>query len=469
MSILDFLGTDKVNPESVAIIEKDKEITFNDLNSSVNKAAFFLKTKGIKENDIITLLLNNSSEFIITILALWKIGAVPAPLNIKLRTEDLTEQFKFLNSNFITKSEEFADVSLTGENFVIPFDNLPESSEEIPIPNFSKDKTALILFTSGTSGKPKAVMLSFDNLIQSALIGDKVLNYTQEDKWLASLPFYHIGGFSIIFRAIMFGLPVIIPASLSNDDLREAINKYKPALTSLVSNQLKKFIDINFIPPKELRNVLLGGGFSDNNLVLKAIEMGWKVAKVYGSTETSSFISFMNYEEVKIKPGASGKALQPNKISTTGEGEILVQSPAVMTGYYNNNEETSAKIKNGLYNTGDFGYLDDEGYLFIEAKREDLIVSGGENINPAEVEKVILTHPYINEVCVIGIEDEKWGQAVYAAVVPKENMKFSENDLINYLKDKISGYKIPKKIISIDQLPKNELGKVLKDKLRNFF
>lgn len=464
--IADFIRSGKINSEFIALFEKDKEITFRNLIASTNKTAHFLKSNGIKENDIVALLFNNSSEFIITILALWEVGAVPVPLNTKQLDKDLNEQITFLNSKLIIKSKEFSDVPLTGESLVIPFNNIPERSEEISFSNFSKDKTALILFTSGSSGKPKAVMLSFDNLIKSALIGNRVLNYSAKDKWLASLPFYHIGGFSIIFRALIFGVPVVIPSSLSNDDLKESIIKHKPTLVSFVSNQLKKFAENNFIPPKELRTVLLGGGFSDNNLVLKAIDMGWKTAKVYGSSETSSFVTFMSYEELKKKPGASGKSIPPNKISISDEGEILVNSPAIMKGYFNNDDEIFAKLKNGFYHTGDFGYLDDDGYLYVEAKREDLIVSGGENINPAEVEKVILLISDVDEVCVIGIEDDKWGQIVSAAVVLKENKKISENELKDFLKEKLASYKIPKKIIFVDEIPKNELGKILKSKIK---
>jgi O-succinylbenzoic acid--CoA ligase len=359
-------------------------------------------------------------------------------------------------------------VSTTGKSILIRLNDLPDNEEKTSQINFSENKTALILFTSGSSGKPKAVMLSFENLIQSAVIGNVVLNQTSKDKWLASLPFYHIGGFSIIFRALMFGTSIIIPDSLSNDDLSESIKKSKPTLISLVTNQLKNFIDKDFTPPIDLRTVLLGGGFSDKYLILKAIDKGWMIAKVYGSTETSSLISFMNPDEVKKKPEASGKPIPPNKIIITDEGGIIIQSPAVMKGYFNN-DETAGGIKDGYYFTGDIGYLDDEGYLFVEAKRNDLIISGGENVNPFEVENSILIHPEIKEACVIGIDSEEWGQIVSAAIVLKEGEALSEKKLRDFLRDKLPSFKIPKKIKFVNQLPKSGLGKILRKEVKNLF
>ncbi|HSR16579.1 MAG TPA: AMP-binding protein, partial [Ignavibacteriaceae bacterium] len=277
------------------------------------------------------------------------------------------------------------------------------------------------------------------------------------------------GGFSIIIRAVLFGSSVIIPESLSAEELIKSITLFNPTAASLVSNQLKKFVEKKIIPPKELRLILLGGGFFNMELVLEAMNQGWKIAKVYGTTETSSFVAFMNYEESGLRPGASGKAINPNRIMITKEGEIGIISPAVMKGYYNNKEETALKLKDGIFYSGDIGYIDQDGYLYIEAKRNDLIVSGGENINPAEVEKEISSHPKVNEAAVVGIEDEEWGQAVSAAIVVRQKEDLSEDELKNFLKYRIASFKIPKKVVFINELPKTELGKVQHEKVREFF
>jgi o-succinylbenzoate---CoA ligase len=468
----------KVDPAATALIYNNEEVSYQSLSELVDKTSFFLLQQDIKENNTVCLLFNNRPEFIITILALWEIGAVPVPLNTKLLEKDLVEQITFLNPKRIIKSKEFERIAIQKNDLIIPYEKLEPAKHKLKTQGFSKGKTALTLFTSGSSKKPKAVLLSFENLIQSALIGNKVLLHTEKDKWLASLPFYHIGGFSIIFRSLMFGTSIVVPASISNDNIKEAITKYHPTLASLVSTQLKKFVDINFIPPKELRMVLLGGGFSDKELILKAIDLKWNIAKVYGSTETSSFIAIMDKDEVKRKPEASGKAILPNQVFiysgdeetlSMKSGEVIVKSPAVMKGYYKSSSETKTKLKKDLFATGDIGYLDEEGFLFVEAKRSDLIVSGGENIFPAEIEKKILIHKDIKEVCVIGIEDKTWGQVVSAAVMLKKNAELSASELKNFLKDKLAGYKIPKKILFVDELPKTELGKVIREDVRELF
>ena len=467
-----------INPASVAVIYNDKEITYHELYQLVDKTVLFLAQHGIRENDTVCLLFSNGLEFIVTVLALWETGAIPVPLNTKLLVKELSEQTKFLNPKLIIKSKELENTNVRNNDLIIPFEKLTLVKQKIKIEDFSREKTALMLFTSGSSGKPKAVMLSFENLIQSALIGDKVLLQTEKDKWLASLPFYHIGGFSIIFRAIMFGASIVIPTSLSSDDLKEAILKYHPTLASLVSNQLKKLADMNFIPPKELRMVLIGGGFSDKELILKAIDMNWNIAKVYGLTETSSFISIMNKEDVRRKPEASGKAILPNQVFiysgdeellSSKSGEIIVKSPSVMKGYFKSDDETNSKLKNDLFSTGDIGYLDEEGFLFVETKRSDLIISGGENIYATEIEKIISTNKDVKDVSVTGIEDKTWGQVVSAAIVLNKDAKLSESDLRSFLKDKLAGYKIPKKILFVNELPKTELGKVIIEKLKNLF
>jgi acyl-CoA synthetase (AMP-forming)/AMP-acid ligase II len=200
------------------------------------------------------------------------------------------------------------------------------------------------------------------------------------------------------------------------------------------------------------------------------------VSKVYGSSETSSFVTMIEAKDILRKITSSGKILQKNEIfilSESGQklpagksGEIAVKSDSVMKGYINNEKETSNKSKNGMYLSGDIGYLDEEGYLFVEARRNDLIVSGGENINPAEVQNAIFENPDIKDCYVFGLEDKTWGHIAVAVVV-----KSSEIDikLKEFLKTKIAGYKIPKKIIYVKQIPKTSLGKIEKGKVRDLF
>lgn len=462
---------------SVFIINKTKEISYREFEKSVLSLSSYLENKGFQEGDNVAIICENNSDFILLIFSLWMIKAVPVPINTKLLSKEIIEQINiagckyFLIHERINKKINQASIP----EIIFPFPVKLETSTISSDKKFDKNNTALMLFTSGSTGKSKAVMLSFENLIQSNLIGDRILKQNHNDRWLASLPFYHIGGFSIIVRAFLSGALVIIPDSLNNEDIITALKKYKPTLASFVSIQLQRLIENNIRPNKELRNVLIGGGFTSKDLSLTAIKKGWNITKVYGSTEVSSYVSAITSKDILKKPSSSGKALYPNIISIIDKnrkdvppntrGEIIVKGPSVAKGYYKNAEETNKKIINNYYYTGDIGYLDSDGYLFVEARREDLIVSGGENIVPKEVESQILNHPYVEDIFVFGLDNKEWGQEVAAAVVVKQNKKIDFNGLKGFLKDRLAAYKIPRKIFFIDEIPKTALGKVQKEKL----
>jgi O-succinylbenzoic acid--CoA ligase len=235
-------------------------------------------------------------------------------------------------------------------------------------------------------------------------------------------------------------------------------------------------VEADILPNDELRITLLGGGFINQRLVFDAISDGWNIIKVYGSTETSSFVSSISGEEIYDKPKSVGTAVKPNQIMIVNEsrfqipwgevGEIAVSSPAVMKGYYNDVDETEKKIEDGFYYTGDMGFVDADNYLFIEARRTDLIVTGGENVNPNEVEKRLIEHPEIVDAAVFPLTDDDWGEIVAAAIILKNEKNSIElNELREFLKDDLAGFKIPKKLFVEKELPRNELGKILRSKL----
>ncbi len=463
--------------DSIFIINNQSTISYREFENQVNKISFYLENKGIKKDDNIAVISENNPDFILLIFSIWKLKAVPVSINIKLLPKEIEEQIIFADCKFVLIQEIFLKkitylpVSIT----IIPFPFEIESSQISSHKKFNKEGTALMLFTSGSSGKSKAVILTYDNLIQSFLIGNQLLNQNGNDRWLASLPFYHIGGFSIIVRAFLSGASVIIPDSLKNEDLIKALKNFRPSLASFVSTQLQRLIESNVEPNKELKNILIGGGFTGKDLSLTAVKKGWKITKVYGSTEVSSFVSAISSDEILNRPGSSGKALYPNEIIIVNEkkknmppnelGEIAVKSPALIKGYYKNPAETSKKLINNFYYTGDIGYLDTDGYLFVEARREDLIISGGENIIPKEVESAILDYSYIDDAFVFGLDSSEWGQEAAAAIVVRNNEKINSNDLREFLRKKLAVYKIPRKIFFLNEIPKTSLGKVQKEKL----
>lgn len=467
----------KQNQNAKAIITSKINYTFAELYEKVLHRAAFLKSQNISTDNHIGIIGKNDIDFIIDVLSLWQLCAVPVLINTKLNAADIEEQLTLSNCSSVIVAKEFPElVKNKKRNMISSNEDVTEQDTNFKT-EINLSDTAVIIFTSGSTNKPKGIELTFGSLYNSALNSNQLLRYTHSDRWLASLPFYHVGGFSIISRSLVFGIPLIIPESLSTEHLVDSLNKYQPAFISLVSAQLKKIVDEGISPNPELKNCLVGGGFSDIILIREAYELGWPINLVYGSTETSSFVTALLKDEIMIKPHSVGRAVPTNKIKILDDernelkpfevGEIVVQSNAMMKGYMNP-EETSLVIREGFYHTGDIGFLDEDGYLFLEGRKNYLISSGGENVNPLEVENALMKHPDISEAAAFPIKDKTWGEIIAAAVVlKKESANLRYEDLKIFLQHNLSAFKIPKKIFIEEQLPKTELGKIEKDKLIN--
>jgi O-succinylbenzoic acid--CoA ligase len=466
------------NQNSIFLIQQDKSLPYKGFNQKVSSYADYLKGLKLKSRNRVAILSGNSAAFVELIFAIWKLNAIPVPINTRLSKQEITELIKFIKPVLIFTDKK----SRHNLNFdyqlieSISFGKRKSWEEEDLRFTFELNQTAVIIFTSGSTGKPKGVELTFKNLIKSAEIGNKVLNHRTKDVWLASLPFYHIGGFSIITRSYIYGTKLIIPKSSSVNDVIKDLSSYEITHVSVVSAHLKEIVDKKIRANKNLRIVLLGGGFTNSSIIDKAINLGWKIYRVYGSSEVASFAAIMKYN--KNRKEATGKALPPNKIFINNvnkkakpleSGEIIVKGPIVFKKYFNNQKGTRKKLKNNFLYTGDLGYLDKQGFLFVEARRSDLIVSGGENINPNEVEQAIIKYPEVSEVSVFPIKDEKWGQIAAAAISTKRNVKISDNELKTFLKKNLAVYKIPKRFLYMETLPRNTLGKIKKDKLIAMF
>ena len=464
------------NPSAKALISSSLILNYQELKQKVLSTAEFLKSKNINSGEQVGILSQNNTDFVINVLALWQISAVPVLINIRLTDSEIEDQLNSANCSSVLIQMEFSGkVKSSNLKEIIFPDIKTETSIITATEDLELNNPAVIIFTSGSTSKSKGVILSFESLYNSAINGNHLLRYTISDRWLASLPFYHVGGFSIITRAILFGIPLLIPDSLSIQDLISAKDKWQPTFISLVSTQLKKIVDEGIAPNIELKNCLLGGGFTDQKLLTKAYDNGWPVNLVYGSSETSSFVTALLKDEIIFKPNSVGRAVPTNKIQICDNlgselkpfeiGEITIQSNALMAGYLDKNE-TDKVLKNGLYFSDDIGYMDEEGYLFLEGRKNHLISSGGENINPIEVEDILIRHPSIKEAVVYPVKDDRWGEIVAASIVLREkSMNLSFDEIKIFLKEKLPDFKIPKKIFFEEKLPKTDLGKVQKEKL----
>ena len=452
-----------------AIINSDKSVSYKDLFTQAKQIAFALSNKGITKDNYIPLLIEDNLLCIKTVAALWYLGAIPVTLNTKLLDDEINSilddhDFKFL----VTDKKSSFNLSKK-ELEIIDFKKITSENDETQTFSFpTSEKEAVVIFTSGSTGRPKGVVHTFSSLIHSIENGNEILKHKEKDRWLASLPFYHIGGFQIICRSLFYGCSIILPESLQIKDLAKSILEFNPTHLSFVSTQLERLIYQKVKPNKSLRVSLIGGGFIEDDLMIEAGKLGWNPYRVYGSSETGSMVTAISANEIISKPQSVGKTFSNVEIQISHDSEILIQSNSLFKKNIDDEKESSAKLVDGFYHTGDLGFIDDDGYLFIEARRTDLIVTGGENVNPIEVEKVLLQIPFIKDACVFPKQNKTWGQILVCAVIV-DDTSINEKMIKEILKQKIAGYKIPKQFFFVNELPKTSLGKLEREKIKKMF
>lgn len=468
----------RLSPDQTAIYTSDEKINYSNLLEQSFATAEYLSSFGIKDGDNVCILSDHNYKFWIIVNALWFLGAVPVPLNSRSTKEEISWQLKKVDAKFLMtikqetwEYESVQNISL--DDFDLQTKN--NCQNNFGYSSFYTLHSALILFTSGSTGKPKAVVHTFKSLYESVKAIDSSFALSPNNLWLSSLPLYHIGGFMILVRSLLTGCGVAFPDNLKHESIIEASNKFYPTHVSFVSTTIKKFIDDDTGPNTNLRYVFLGGGPLSPELCSKAIDAGFPIVKVYGSTETCSMVAALKPTDIYIKPNSVGSPLtneikinindeagNAEQINDSTIGEVLISAPTLFKEYYNDEISTSTKIINGFYQTGDYGWFDEEGYLYIESRREDIIVTGGENVSTKEVEEALLSFPEIEDKFVFGLADESWGQIVCAAIVCE---KLSQKEIKYRLKEKLAGFKIPKKFFFVKEIPRNEMGKVKRAEL----
>ena len=439
------------------------------------QTAEYLKLKGVKKNDNTGILFKHDYNFFVIANACWILGAVPVPINIRNTFPETESQIKQVDIKYLITDNPFTELffskTITFNKKLISKIKIPQ---KINSTAFTPNNNALILFTSGSSGTPKVVVHTFSSLYESVKALDSKFSLSQNDEWLASLPLYHIGGFMILIRALLSGSSMIFPNSLVHKNIVDSIYKFEPTHISIVPTTLKKLVDKKIAPVKRTKVVFLGGGPSQNHLCINAVKLGWKIVKVYGSTETCSMITALPAKSILSHPDSSGKALSDNKIKimiknkiknieNSETGEIVVKSKSLFKEYFRDKKTTSQKFKDGYYLTGDHGKINKHGLLFVETRRDDIVISGGENISVKEISSAIISNPKVNDAHVFGIPDKKWGQKLCAAVVSKSKRN---PDLAAFLKNNVAGYKIPKNFYFVKEIPRNEMGKVILSELK---
>ena len=334
-----------------------------------------------------------------------------------------------------------------------------------------------VIYTSGTSDRPKGATLTYGNHLWSAIGSALNIGLRSDDRWLACMPLFHVGGLSILLRSVIYGTAAFVHQSFDAEAVNRAIDEERTTIISAVSTMLLRMLEARGERPypDTLRCVLLGGGPAPGSLLEECERRGLPVVQTYGLTEAASQVTTMAPGD--SRPGSAGRPLFTTEVrienangaaAAAGEtGEIVVRGPVVTPGYLNNPDATAQALRDGWLHTGDTGYLDNDNYLYVLDRRDDLIVSGGENVYPTEVEEALCAHPAVLEAAVISLPDEEWGARVAAAVALRDGATADVNELTAFCRRRLAAYKTPREIRFVDELPRNAAGKLLRRTVRD--
>lgn len=424
----------------------------------------------------------SSDVLVFCIAACWKLGIPFVPINPKLKDPELKEQLEALDPVLIFC--DTANRSRLGDEHVIKMDenfflnSFTHDIRNMELPDtdsIDESKIFGYFFTSGTTSKPKIVPLKRRQIISAA--NASAVNFKPDPNhfWLLCLPLNHIGGISIIIRSVIYDTAIYRLGEFHEEMVKEFLSEnIRFQAASLVPTMLKRLLDDHlFSTHREFKSILLGGGPISKELLRSSAERGIPIVSSYGMTETCAQIianPLLAPSGMYTPLKSVGKPFPPNEMQIRGDdgkvlgknqsGALWLKGPQVFDGYFDENENKGRFDKDGWFNTGDFGHLNGFGHLFIESRRTDLIVTGGENVNPIEVEEAMMSLPSIQEAVVIGVPDEEWGQKILA-VVKLENGKIPELDEIRKdLKKTLIDYKIPKAMEIVKEFPKTSTGKI---------
>ncbi len=488
----------KDRPDRVALTEEDRCLTYGDLEECTAKVATMLISMGLRKGDRIIWLGKNSDLYFMLFYGAARVGIVMVPVGWRLAQAEWTfiindtkAKALFTGTGFDAAGAALS-VDLGSVEHVITAEHAQTLIDQTLRGNIlaaSADDAVLQLYTSGTTGNPKGAVLSNRNLFALRLNNDEPkLAYTQwndDEVSLIAMPCAHIGGTGVAIMALAIGLPGHVLAEFTPDAFFDAVEHRGITRLFIVPAALQILINhprCSTVDYSKLKYILYGAAPIPLELLRQCMEMfGAQFIQVYGMTETTGTITMLPPEDHdpngnermrsagKPLPGVELKIVDHNgnTLSTGEVGELLTRSSNNMVGYWNLPDATAGTMSSdGWIRTGDAGYLDADGYLFIHDRVKDMIISGGENVYPAEVESAIYGHPDIMEVAVIGVPDDKWGEAVKAFCAPKAGHMIDPDNVIAWARERIAGFKVPKTVEIVEALPRNASGKILRKDLR---
>lgn len=500
--------------DNEAVVCGKARFTYREFADRVYGLANFLRGTGIEKGGCVAILHQNSHEFLESYFAVAQLGAILNPLNFRLSPKELAFILRDSGASHLIASRRFIPVlelvlkMETGLNQVVltgrkgeespSFESMGyedilrgESAVPPPIPEMSDHDVAHLYYTSGTTGEPKGVMLSHKNVCIHALAAIAELKLDDSDHWIHAAPLFHLADAWATFALTWVGGAHIVVPDFDPPQLLSTMEKERVTITNMIPTMLNVLVNTPGVETYDFSSlrVILSGGAPIAPEVVKRIMGTFKCdyIQTYGMTETSPYLTLSILKEnlAKLSPEEQfsykattgrpflgvllkvvredGTEVAPNNKEV---GEIIVKGDIVTEGYWNRPEETAKNIKNGWLYTGDMAVIGREGYVNIVDRKKDMIITGGENVYSVEVENILYAHPSILEAAVIGLPDPKWGEAVVAVVVLKPGHRASAQDIIQYCKEQIAGYKAPKAVVFVQELPKTGSGKIYKKGLK---
>jgi O-succinylbenzoic acid--CoA ligase len=427
-------------PDRTALVADGAEMTYAELEAEATWVARRLAAHGVRRGSTAALTMHPRREQVVLAHALMKVGATMLPLSPRLTDAE--------REAIVTAEEPIVDLDDPGE--------LTQTEADLPLlGEHDMDDLCARVLTSGSSGAPKPIGLTYGNFLWNAVGSGFNIGVDPADRWLCCVPLSHIAGLGIVMRSVIYGTAAVIHDGFDVDQVRAALESEEIAVVSLVATMLTRLLEAG-VDLSGPRAILVGGGPVPEGALEEAIAKGATVVQTYGLTETCSQVTTLAPADARRKLGSAGRPLLTTHLRIQ-EGEILIQGPTVAPGRAD---------ADGWLHTGDLGRIDEEGFLYVVDRIDDLIVSGGENVVPAEVEEVLLRHPEVADAAVIGREDPEWQQAVTAVVVLVSGSEVSPDDLRRHCSESLAGFKVPKRVELAAALPRTPSGKLMRRALR---
>ena len=460
--------------------EADKrQFTYRAFEDVVGRVAGMLWANGVRKGDVVSLLLPNSVEYVIAYFACWHIGALAGPINSLLKEEEIAYVISNSEAKVLLVNSEFQ--TRIKNRDVILFDDVESNSESIPAAEIARDDEAIIIYTSGTTGKPKGCLLTHGNVIANARQISGWLGFTEADRLLTIMPLFHMNAVSVTTMSALYaGASTVVSRKFSASRFWQIVSDYQITSFGSVATMLSMLLSTypDGVPPglntQQLRFAMCGSAPVPAE-VMKRFEETFDclVVEGYGLSESTCRSTF-NPPDKRRRPGSCGLPIgnemrvvdeEDRDVGDGSLGEIVLRGENILKGYYKNPDATATAFRNGWFHTGDIGYRDADGFYYIVDRKSDMIIRGGENIYPREIDEVLYQHKSVAAAAAVGVPDDLYGEEVAAVIVLKNGAKSSEQEVIEFCKARLADYKCPKTVHFVKDIPKGPTGKLLKREL----